>query len=341
MQNRPARLGNRPTCPLPLLKRTGIPIFQDHTPTMLGLIVPVGETLEIASEDMESAFNLFLIPPAWKSFLAFLPDGDPHQWVSCGCNHCSLGVGRRGGPHQHIARRLVFNIAGVACLGSLFGGFFPTPPSPQLGLHEWRGCGRLLKRSSQQHAHGYSSLSSCKSWPRASAPRWETGGQGVLCTHSQCEVSRAWDKGQSMAFTMLSLLCRSQWSASALQHRAGLCTFAGGVRRPLFSVFREGQSKVSGTNPKGVDPPFVAQPCSEFSMRLSALEGGVCDPSHRFLFGMWPNRFLPYFPSSRLARKCRKIEEWSLSTGSRFFFVHPRTLGSLPHGEMSLTFLCF
>ena len=37
----------------------------------LGLTGPVeGETLEIYSEDMESAFNLFRMPPAWKRFLA-------------------------------------------------------------------------------------------------------------------------------------------------------------------------------------------------------------------------------------------------------------------------------
>ena len=32
------------------------------------------ETLEIVSEDKESAFNLFRMLPAWRSF-------DPNQWV--------------------------------------------------------------------------------------------------------------------------------------------------------------------------------------------------------------------------------------------------------------------
>ena len=38
----------------------------------LGLIVlDEGETLENDSEDMESAFILFRMPPVWKSFFAF------------------------------------------------------------------------------------------------------------------------------------------------------------------------------------------------------------------------------------------------------------------------------
>ena len=185
-----------------------------------------------------------------------------------GCHHYSHRVGRRDDPLQHIARRLVFNVAGgLACLGSLFGGLLPTPPSPQLGLHEWLGCGRVVKRSGQRHALVSSSLSACMNWPRTSAPRWGTRGQGVICTHSRRGVSHARDKSQSLVFTILSLLSRSQWSATALQHRVGLCTFATGVRRPLFSVFREGHSKVSGRNPKGVDPPFLSH-----AAKFNALE---------------------------------------------------------------------
>ena len=85
------------------------------------------------------------------------------------------------------------------------------------------------------------------------------------------------DKGQSLVFTISSLLCHSQRSASALQHRAGLCTFAAGVRRPLSS---DGHSKLSDRNPKGVDPPL-------------------------------PGHALPHVSQC----KCGKIGAWSLSHG--------------------------
>ena len=136
-------------------------------------------------------------------------------------------------PWSWSARWSSFNILSDAwystsqrCLGSLFRGVFPTPPSPQPDLDEWLG------------------WSVRQTFPPTTRPRLFlafvlhvlassfccTGGQGFLCTHPQRGVSRARDKGQSLVFTILSILsvCCSQWSAFALQQSAGLYTF--GVR---------------------------------------------------------------------------------------------------------------
>ena len=90
----------------------------------------------------------------------------------CGYHHCSRGLGRMGGTHQTSCQTLgVQHRRGPACLGGLIGGLFPTPPSLFALVH--------------------SSLSSGMNPPQASATRWETGGQGVLCTHSRRGVRRS------------------------------------------------------------------------------------------------------------------------------------------------------
>ena len=73
---------------------------------------------------------------------------------------------------KHLARRLVFNIAGVPRAPEVSSaGSFPPHPSLVTLVH--------------------SSLSSGMNPPQASAPRWEMGGQGVLCTHSRRGVRRS------------------------------------------------------------------------------------------------------------------------------------------------------
>ena len=91
-------------------------------------------------------------------------------------------------------------------------------------------------------------------------------------------VGRARDKGQCLVFTFISLLCRCQWSASALQRGAGLCTFATVVRRPFGKGTARFQTR---TQEAWIHRCLATQ---QSSMRLSALGGGVCGPLHRFLF---------------------------------------------------------
>ena len=145
----------------------------------------------------------------------------------CGYHHCPMELVGTVVLIQLFCQILgVQHRRGPACLGSLLGGVFPTPPSPQPDLDEWFGCGRFVKRSGRRHVLAYSS-------------GWSGRPLHPLPARSWC-----------LSFCP-SCVCRSQWSASALQHSAGLCTFAAGVRRPLFSFFREVHSQVSDRNRKG------------------------------------------------------------------------------------------
>ena len=53
---------------------------------------------------------------------------------------------------QHCQMLGVQHRRSRACLGSLFGGVFPSPPFAQPDLDEWLGRGRFVKRSGQRHA---------------------------------------------------------------------------------------------------------------------------------------------------------------------------------------------
>ena len=86
------------------------------------------------------------------------------------------------------------------------------------------------------------------------------GAHGIL--------RHARDKGQSLVFTILSLLGRAQWSAPALQHCVGLCTFAAGFRRPLFSIFQEVYSEILERDPKEA---FVPRSASVVELLIAVL----------------------------------------------------------------------
>ena len=81
----------------------------------LGLVLVEGETLEIDSEDMESAFNLFRMLPVWKSFFAFAkkvpcsvyPGGNPDKWVYVAITTVPMGWVGAVDLIEHIARRKV------------------------------------------------------------------------------------------------------------------------------------------------------------------------------------------------------------------------------------------
>ena len=90
-------------------------------PAFVLVVLDEGETLEIDSEDVESTFNLFRMPPVWKSFFAFakkvpcsvFPGGDPQKWVNVAITTVPVGWVGAVDLIQHIARRLVFNITRV------------------------------------------------------------------------------------------------------------------------------------------------------------------------------------------------------------------------------------
>ena len=155
-------------------------------------------------------------------------DGDPNEWVSCDYHRCPMAVVLI----QHIARCLVLNIAGPACLDRVF----PLHPLHSLiwmnGL-DVVGSSNVPDNHTPSlflafvlHVMASSFCSTLGNWwsgrplhPVSARSQPCTGQRPVLGVHH-----------------FVPRVCRSQWSASALQHGAGLCTFAAGVRRPLFTV---------------------------------------------------------------------------------------------------------
>ena len=96
-----------------------------------GLLPPVGrlgliqleadETLEIDSEDMVSAFNLFRMPVPWRGAFTYAkqvpasvcPGGDPNTMVYFAITTVPLGWVGAVDIIQHVARNIVFKLARV------------------------------------------------------------------------------------------------------------------------------------------------------------------------------------------------------------------------------------
>ena len=142
---------------------------------------------------------------------------------------------------QHIARRLVFNIAGVprASEVSSAGSFPPQPPYSLVCMD-----GLDVVSSSNALAPSFilrfQNACDCLQLPLRAGKRVVRASSapilGVELDEAQGILRHARDKGHSLVFAMLFLLRRSQWSVSALQHCVGLCTVAAGFRPILFSI---------------------------------------------------------------------------------------------------------
>ena len=88
----------------------------------LGLIqLEADETLEIDSEDMVSAFNLFRMPAPWRGAFtnakqvpaSVCPGGDPNTMVYLAITTVPMGWVGAVDVTQHVARNIVFKLARV------------------------------------------------------------------------------------------------------------------------------------------------------------------------------------------------------------------------------------
>ena len=132
-------------------------------------------------------------------------------------------------------------------------GSFPPPPS--------------------QYALINSSLLSGMKPSQASAPRWETGGQGVPeLDGAQGVLPHALDRGQSLVFTFFVPLGSCSMVRVCLETLFGLCTFAAGFCRPLFPIFQEVCSEVLDRNPKDA---FAPRSASVVELFIAVLFAGV------------------------------------------------------------------
>ena len=218
----------------------------------------------------------------------------PPPWTSFFCS-----VYPDGHPDQwvHVAITTVplrwvgavlLNIAGVP-RASAVSGLFPTPP---LG---WLFLAFVL--------HVLASF-------RSTLGNWVVRASSAPILTAEFAVHRT--KASPWYSPSLSLLCRSVV-------RVCFATSCG----PVYLRRWRSPSSIlclSGRAQQG----FGQEPQRLFQRASVLLEAGFaihCIGSCSL--GIWPNRFLPY--SSRLACKCRKIEEWSLSTGSPYFLrIHVR-----------------
>ena len=147
------------------------------------------------------------------------------------------------------------------------------------------------------------------------------GWSGVLCTHSERGVCRARVKGQSLVFTILGprLLCVIvRACVLSLVPFTVLCSLS----------FEKGTARLQ----TGTLKAWIHRSLLSHAATFNALEcswRGVAIHCIASCSLGWPNKFLPYVPPSRVACKCRKIEEWNLSTGSTVFCA-PRACVLLP-----------
>ena len=163
-----------------------------------------------------------------KVLCSVQPGGDPNKWVTLGGQH-------RRGP---------------ACLGSLFGEVFPTPPFPQPGLREWLGCGQFVNRS-RQRPRPRLVLAFRLAYVGLELPLH--AGKRVVKEFSapipSAEFAVHGIEACPWCSSCPSYVAFREWSASTLRHRAGLCTLQLAFA-VLCSVFWEENSKVFRQEPK-------------------------------------------------------------------------------------------
>ena len=230
----------------------------------LGLIhLSDDEALELDSEDMESAFNLFRMPVAWRGAFAYskpvpesaCPGGDPHKRMYVAITTVPMGWVGAVDLIQHIARRLVFKIAKVPAGTEVQPkGLFPSEGPYSLVYMDGVDVVTRVRRESAERGkdgpgdpvgggltskfrdacaalglplHAGKRIVRAAGGPILGA---EIDGERGLLRHGR-------GKGHSLVFSILTLLGNSRWTVVPLQHCIGLYTFAAGFRRPLFAVF--------------------------------------------------------------------------------------------------------
>ena len=214
------------------------------------------DELIVDSEDMESCFNLFQLPEAWKGFCAFSKQvprsawGGPASEMGYVCIR-SVPMGWVGAVDlmQNMARRLVFSTCGVhpstemrkdkgvppedvavVCMdGFDFLRRVPLGPDPEAcESPEHAAFVETCARLNIPLNAGKSLVSSAK----AQILGGEFDGKQGALRHNPT-------KGHQLFWKSVALATQAEWSLAAVQHWAGLACFAAGFRRPIFSVLQE------------------------------------------------------------------------------------------------------
>ena len=212
----------------------------------LGLIqLEADETLEIDSEDMVSAINLFRMPVAWRGAFTYAkqvpasvcPGGDPNTKVYLAITTVPMGwVGCR---RQLRSGRVVFSTtrartASCVWMGSTLCPGFARQARAEMGPVRHDSARRAWRSGSKRCAQRWASrCTRGKGWSELRvAPFWgaEVDGERGYVRHGR-------KKGHALVLSTLLLLGTPRWTVTPLQHCVGLITFAAGFRRPLFALF--------------------------------------------------------------------------------------------------------
>lgn len=225
--------------------------------TQLGLLLlDDGELLQLESEDMESCFNLFYLPPAWAGYCAYekkVPQsafgGSPHFWSYVYMRAVPMGCTFAVDAMQCMARKYVFELCNVplstelrrdspmpeddislVCLDG-FDYIRKTDFSSLLGKGSLKTSEAHAKFVQTSHKLGLP-LNAAKSLVKAfKGPILGGEVDGILG-----RVQHARDKGHKLMATTFALLSESKVTQASMQHWAGVACFAAGFRRPCFSI---------------------------------------------------------------------------------------------------------
>ena len=222
------------------------------------VVLEEGEVLTIDSEDMQSCFNLFCMPPAWAGYFAFEKQvpasafgGSPNELVYAYIRSVPMGWFGAVDVMQCMARRFVLGRCGVAAAAELKKD--QEVPDGDIAIVCMDGFGfirrleavRVGANSPGPSAEHDRFVKACADigLPLNAGKRLVRGlsaqilgGEldGVLGT-----LSLERSKGLRLHAKSLALLCGGCWTKAALQHWAGHFCFAATFGRPVFSVMQE------------------------------------------------------------------------------------------------------
>ena len=262
-----------------ILFRLSLITLQDH------------EQLEVDSEDMVSAFNLFAVPEQWRGAFVFekrvpgsvVAGGDPNVLIYVSIGTVPMGWVAAVDLIQQVARRIVFGMAKI-------------PPELEVkseGLFPHDGAWVLVYLDGLDVVRAVSGRSAAGSAAEAGRERLRdqfvdtcdnlklplnagkrlvralggpvVGGEidGVrgLLSHNR-------GKGLELFARYVAFLGEEHWTGQGLQQIVGYFSFACGFRRPLFSVLAETFAEATAYSPL---VPFTPSDAAVLEILLSAL----------------------------------------------------------------------
>ena len=217
------------------------------------------EDLWIDSEDMESCFNLFRMPPCWLGAFAFskkvprsVVGGPADEYMYVSIQTVPMGWIGAVDVMQYMARALVFDTCGIDPATELHKDR-PLPSGPDITIVCMDGIDHVRKASAVLRCAGGPAESeghrrfveTCARLrlPLNAGKRLLRASHGVLLG-GELDGLRGWlsharSKAEALVAKAVVLLGTALWTDGALQHWIGSFCFGASFRRPLFAVLEE------------------------------------------------------------------------------------------------------